>query len=129
MSKDKPNAMDIHAINFIEKFTHFDELWSPRIIAQMNDYHFKLARIEGEFIWHSHPETDEVFLVIAGKMRIEFRNQIVQLQTGEMCVVPAGIEHKPVAEEECQILLIEPVGTVNTGDAGGELTKTDETWI
>jgi mannose-6-phosphate isomerase-like protein (cupin superfamily) len=129
MSKDKPNAMDIQAINFTEKYTHFDELWSPRIIAQMNDYHFKLARIEGEFIWHSHPETDEVFLVIAGKMRIEFRNQIVQLQTGEMCVVPAGIEHKPVAEEECQILLIEPVGTVNTGDAGGELTKTDEIWI
>jgi mannose-6-phosphate isomerase-like protein (cupin superfamily) len=121
--------MEVQAINFNEKFTHFNELWSPRIIAQMNDYHFKLARIEGEFIWHSHLETDEVFIVIAGSMRIEFRNQKVHLNAGEMCIVPAGVEHKPVAEEECQILLIEPVGTVNTGDAGGELTESDEIWI
>ena len=121
--------MDIQAINLTEKLASFDEHWSPRIIAKMNDYRFKLAKIEGEFIWHRHPETDEVFIVLKGEMRIEFRDSHTLLSEGEMCVVPRGIEHKPVAENECQIMLIEPVGTVNTGDAGGERTKIDEIWI
>ena len=116
-------------INFTEKFDLISEHWSPKIIAQMNDYHFKIAKIQGEFIWHSHPETDEVFIVIHGKMRIELRDQAVNLETGEMFVVPKGVEHKPVAEGECQILLIEPAGTVNTGDAGGERTVTQTEWI
>ena len=95
----------------------------------MNDYHFKLAKIRGEFIWHSHPETDEVFIVLKGDMRIEFRDFHTVLSEGEMCVVPSGVEHKPVAQDVCQIMLIEPAGTLNTGDAGSERTKTEESWI
>lgn len=121
--------MKIEAINFDDKFSLFDEQWSPRIIAQMNETHFKLAKIQGKFIWHSHAETDEAFIVIKGKLRIEFRDFHLPLSEGEMCVVPRGIEHKPVSEGECFIMLIEPAGTVNTGDAGGERTKTEELWV
>jgi mannose-6-phosphate isomerase-like protein (cupin superfamily) len=121
--------MDIQAINLANKLSLFDEYWSPRIIAQMNDYHVKLVKIQGEFIWHSHPDTDEVFIVIKGEMRIEFRDFHTKLSEGELCVVPRGIEHKPVAKDECQIMLIEPAGTVNTGDVVGEQTKTEENWI
>jgi mannose-6-phosphate isomerase-like protein (cupin superfamily) len=94
----------------------------------MNDIHFKIARIEGEFVWHSHPDTDEAFLVMDGAMRIEFRDGHVDLAAGEMFVVPRGVEHRPVAVEECRILLVEPAGTVNTGDAGGERTVAEQ-WI
>ena len=121
--------MDIKGINLREKLSLFDEFWSPRIIAQMNDYHFKLAKIQGEFVWHSHPETDEVFIVLAGDMRIEFRDAEVELNEGELCVVPKGVEHKPVAERECHIMLVEPAGTVNTGNASGGRTITEPTWI
>jgi mannose-6-phosphate isomerase-like protein (cupin superfamily) len=121
--------MEIQTINLANKLSLFDDYWSPRIIAQMNDYHFKLVKIEGDFIWHSHPETDEVFIVIKGEMRIEFRDFDTKLSEGEMCVVPRGIEHKPVAKDKCQIMVIEPVGTVNTGDAIGERTKSEENWI
>jgi mannose-6-phosphate isomerase-like protein (cupin superfamily) len=121
--------MQTSAINFTDKLAQFSDLWSPRIIAQMNDYHLKLAKIEGEFVWHSHPGTDEVFIVIQGSMNIHLRDGIVKLDEGEMYVVPKGIEHKPSAEHECHILLIEPAGTLNTGDAGGEMTKQDEIWI
>ena len=121
--------MSISAINLEEKFNKFTEFWSPKIIAQMNDYQFKIAKIQGEFIWHSHPETDETFFVIQGQMCIELRDSIIPLNAGEMCVVPKGIEHKPSAEQECQILLIEPIGTVNTGDAGGEMTITKTAWV
>ena len=121
--------MDIQAINLAKKLSLFDEYWSPRIIAKMNDFHFKLVKIQGEFIWHSHPDTDEVFIVIKGEMRIEFRDFHTKLSEGELCVVPRGVEHKPVAKDECQIMLIEPAGTVNTGDASGERTKTEQIWI
>ena len=121
--------MDIQAINLANKLSLFDEYWSPRIIAQMNDYHFKLVKIQGEFIWHSHLDTDEVFIVIKGEMRIEFRDFHTKLSEGDLCVVPRGIEHKPVAKDDCQIMLIEPIGTVNTGDTVGERTKTEEIWI
>ncbi len=121
--------MDIQTINIANKLSLFNEHWSPRIIAQMNDYHLKLAKFQGEFIWHSHPDTDEVFIVIKGDMRIEFRDFHTKLSEGELCVVPRGIEHKPVAKDICQIMLIEPAGTVNTGDAIGERTKTEEIWI
>ncbi len=94
----------------------------------MNDTHLKLAKIEGEFVWHSHPGTDEVFLVLDGEMTIRFRDGEVDLRAGELYVVPRGVEHRPVAERECHILLIEPAGTVNTGDAGGERTA-DAAWI
>ena len=117
------------AINLREKLTLFSELWSPKIVAQMNDYYFKLVKAEGEFVWHSHPETDEVFLVMEGELRIDFRDGAVELKRGEMAVVPRGAEHRPYAQRECQILLIEPVETVNTGDAGGDRTVIDPEWI
>ncbi len=116
-------------INLREKLTLFSELWSPKIVAQMNDYYFKLVKVEGEFVWHSHAETDEVFLVMDGELRIDFRDGVVELKQGERTVVPRGAEHRPFAQRECQILLIEPVETVNTGDAGGERTVVDPEWI
>jgi mannose-6-phosphate isomerase-like protein (cupin superfamily) len=95
----------------------------------MNDYHVKLAKVQGEFVWHDHPETDELFLVVQGSLDIHFRDGKVTLHAGEMLVVPKGIEHKPVAEEECHILLVEPAGTVNTGDVVNELTAENDVWI
>jgi mannose-6-phosphate isomerase-like protein (cupin superfamily) len=121
--------MSYEAINFTEKLSKFSERWSPRVVARMNDYEFKLARIEGEFVWHKHDETDETFVVIEGEMRIDFRDGAVTLRAGEMFVVPRGVEHKPSAERECKIMIIEPAGTVNTGDAGGELTAANGVWI
>jgi mannose-6-phosphate isomerase-like protein (cupin superfamily) len=116
-------------INLSDKLSKIDALWTPKIVAQMNDHYIKLVKIEDEFVWHSHPETDEVFLVIEGNMRIDFRDGAVELGRGEMVVVPRGVEHKPYAGEECQILLIEPVETINTGDAGGDRTVTELEWI
>jgi mannose-6-phosphate isomerase-like protein (cupin superfamily) len=121
--------MEYPTINILEKFQKFSEHWSPKIIAQMNDYHFKIAKIQGEFVWHSHPETDEVFIVIQGEMQIAFRDGIAALKEGEMLVVPKGVEHKPIAEGECHILMVEPAGTVNTGDAGGDLTVEEVEWV
>jgi mannose-6-phosphate isomerase-like protein (cupin superfamily) len=121
--------MEITAINVKDKFTKFSEHWMPRIIAQMNDYHVKIAKIQGDFVWHSHPETDELFLIIEGELRIDFRDGAVTLKPGEMCVVPKGVEHKPYAEKECSILMVELAGTLNTGDAGGERTVQDPQWI
>ncbi len=121
--------MNYSAVNLKEKLALFDEQWSPRVIAEMNEIQFKAAKLQGEFVWHSHAETDEVFMVIEGSMRIEFRDGRVNLSAGEMFVVPKGVEHKPVAEQECQVLLIEPRGVVNTGDAGGELTADSDVWI
>jgi mannose-6-phosphate isomerase-like protein (cupin superfamily) len=99
------------------------------VIAEMNDYQFKLAKVEGEFVWHSHDDTDETFIVIDGELTIEFRDRHVVLKKGEMVVVPRGVEHKPSAENECQIMLIEPKGVLNTGDSGGELTAENDVWI
>ena len=121
--------MQNRTINLQDKFNKFNEHWSPRIIAQMNDYHFKIAKIQGEFVWHSHPETDEVFIVIQGQMRIAFRDGVAALKEGELLVVPKAVEHKPIAEEECHILMVEPAGTVNTGDAGGDLTVEEVEWV
>ncbi len=116
-------------INFKQKFSKFTEQWSPKIIAQMNDYHLKLAKVQGDFTWHSHLETDEVFIVIEGNLRIDFRDSSVSLNEGELFVVPKGVEHKPYASQECKILLVEPAGTVNTGDSGGSQTAKDNVWI
>lgn len=117
------------AINLQDKFASLHDHWSPRVVAEMNDYQFKLAKISGEFVWHRHADTDEVFIVIEGRMVIEFRDGRVELAAGEMYVVPKGVEHKPVAEGECRIMLVEPRGTVNTGDAGGELTAVNDLWV
>jgi mannose-6-phosphate isomerase-like protein (cupin superfamily) len=116
-------------INFQQKLAKFTEHWSPKIIAQMNDYHFKIVRIQGEFVWHDHPETDEVFIVLQGQLEIQFRDGSVLLNEGEMFVVPKGMEHKPVAERECHILLVEPAGTLNTGDDVNERTAANDVWI
>ncbi|HEX2994170.1 MAG TPA: cupin domain-containing protein [Anaerolineales bacterium] len=121
--------MDYQAVNLEEKFRKFSEHWSPKIIAQMNDYHFKIAKIQGEFIWHDHPETDEVFIVMKGHLEIQFRDGSVLLDEGQMYIVPKGVEHKPVAVQECHILLVEPAGTVNTGDVVNERTAANDVWI
>ena len=120
--------MDIRTISLIKKLSLFSDHWSPKIIAQMNDYVFKLAKIQGDFIWHNHPETDEAFIVLEGSLVIYFRDNRIELNKGEMCVVPRGIEHKPSAERECHLLVIEPAGTVNTGNIEGERTVEAE-WI
>jgi mannose-6-phosphate isomerase-like protein (cupin superfamily) len=116
-------------INFLEKFAQFSEHWAPKVIAQMNDYQFKLVKIEGEFIWHSHADTDETFIVLEGELRIDFRDGAVFIGQGEMYVVPKGIEHKPYAEREVKVLLIEPCGVLNTGDIGGERTAENDVWL
>jgi mannose-6-phosphate isomerase-like protein (cupin superfamily) len=121
--------MNYSSINLWEKFAKFSEHWSPKIIAQMNDYHFKLVRVQGEFVWHQHTDTDEVFLILDGTLRIEFRDGVVELKAGELFVVPKGTDHRPVAARECKMLLVEPSGTINTGDAGGQLTAEDNVWI
>ena len=121
--------MSVKKINLKDKLSKFSEHWSPRIIAEMNDYQFKLAKIKGEFVWHDHKDTDEVFIVIEGTMKIEFKDGVVELNEGEMYVVPKGVEHKPFAENECKVLLVEPRGVVNTGDAKGDLTADNDVWI
>ena len=95
----------------------------------MNDYHFKVVKFQGEFVWHSHDDTDEVFIVLDGEMSIAFRDDSVKLKAGEMFVVPKGAEHKPFAEKGCKAMLVEPAGTINTGGTGGEMTAEDDVWI
>ena len=121
--------MALNKINLNEKLSKFSKYWSPRIIAEMNDYQFKLVKIKGEFIWHDHKDTDEVFIVIEGNMSIEFRDGIVDLSEGEMYVVPKGVIHKTYAENECKVMLVEPTGVINTGEAGGELTAPNDVWV
>lgn len=117
------------AINLSDKFGRIVEHWQPRVVAEMNDYQFKLAKIHGEFVWHKHDDTDEVFIIVDGQMTLEFRDGKVDLKAGEMYVVPRGVEHKPVAARECAIMLVEPRGTVNTGDVGGERTAPNDVWV
>lgn len=121
--------MKRNAINFEEKFSKFSAHWSPRVIAEMNNYQFKLVKVEGEFVWHDHPETDEVFIVIEGSLNIEFRDGSVTLNTGEMFVIPKGTEHKPVAQTECKIMIVEPKGVVNTGETNSTLTADNDVWV
>ncbi|MBL6651807.1 MAG: cupin domain-containing protein [Reyranella sp.] len=117
------------AINFARKFDLFSEQWQPKVVAELNDYQFKIVRIEGDFLWHDHPETDEAFLVLDGELRIDFRDRSITLGPGEMVVVPKGVEHKPFAAKEVRMLLIEPRGTLNTGREGGERTAQNDVWI
>ena len=116
-------------INFTEKFSLFSENWSPKVIAELNDYQFKLAKLKGEFVWHKHDDTDEAFIVLDGDLTILFRDGQVNLTAGEMFVVPKGIEHKPLAENECQVLLIEPKSVINTGEVQSEFTANNDVWI
>ena len=116
-------------INFKEKLALFSDHWSPKVIAEMNDYQFKLVKIKGDFVWHQHDATDEVFIVMQGLMQIELENETIALKTGEMFVVPKGVRHKPSAEQECHVLLVEPRGVINTGEADSELTASNDVWI
>ncbi len=129
--------INAEAINLEQKFAKFFDYWSPKVIAEMNDYQLKLVKFQGDFVWHSHPDTDEVFLVTKGAMEIEFRdgeaspgeNRTVTVAEGEMYVIPKGLEHCTRAKNECQAMLIEPRGVVNAGEAEGELTAANDVWI
>lgn len=121
--------MSYKSVNLAQKFGLFAEHWSPKVVAEMNDYQFKVVKLKGDFVWHDHRDTDETFIVIDGELRIDFRDGAVQVSRGEMFVVPKGVEHKPYAESEVKLLLIEPRGVKNTGQAGGELTAENDVWI
>lgn len=122
--------MTYAAISPLAKTALFSEQWQPKVVAEMNDYQFKVARLEGDFVWHSHADTDETFIVLEGSLRIDFRDGAVELGAGEMFVVPKGKEHKPFAANEVKVMLIEPRGVVNTGDEDqGERTAQNDVWI
>jgi mannose-6-phosphate isomerase-like protein (cupin superfamily) len=126
---NQPIPSTRQAINLLRKLDLIAEQWSPRVVAEMNDYQFKVARLQGDFIWHAHAETDEAFLVLDGQLRLDFRDGSVTLGSGELYVVPRGVEHKPYAEAEVKLLLIEPRGVLNTGAEGGERTALNDLWI
>jgi mannose-6-phosphate isomerase-like protein (cupin superfamily) len=118
------------SINFDQKLSLFSEQWTPKVIAEMNDYQIKIVKIEGDFQWHDHQDTDETFIVLEGNLRIDFRDGHVTLKSGEMYVVPKGVEHKPFADGEVKMLLIEPRGVINTGDNKVDtLTAKNDIWI
>ena len=119
--------MDV--VNIAQKFSLFDDYWKPRIVGELNDSYVKLTKLKGEFIWHHHEKEDELFLVVKGRLLIKLRDRDVWLEEGEFVIVPKGVEHKPFAERECKAMLVEPAGTVNTGDAGGDMTANDDVWI
>jgi len=121
--------VNYEAINLKRKFSLFTEQWKPKVIAEMNDYQFKIVKIEGDFVWHDHKETDETFLVIEGELRIDFRDGAATIGPGEMLIVPKGVEHKPYAEHEVKLMLIEPRGVKNTGQEDGERTAPNDVWI
>ncbi len=116
-------------INIASKFGLFDDQWSPRIVAELNGQHVKLAKLEGPFVWHHHEDEDELFLIVKGRLKMELRDGDVTLEEGEMLVVPRGVEHRPVAEEEVWLMMFEPASTVNTGNADGERTVADPDWV
>jgi len=112
----------MNKINLADKLAQFDEYWSPKIVGELNGQHVKLAKIKGAFIWHHHEQEDEMFLVLDGRMRLEFRDRQVVLEKGECCIVPRGVEHRPVGEEEAHLLMFEPASTLNTGNVRNERT-------
>lgn len=120
---------DPQVVNLKQKLSLFSDLWAPRVVAELNDYQFKVVKVEGEFVWHDHAETDEAFFVLSGELKIEMHDRTVTLGEGELFVVPKGVEHKPFAAKECHILLIEPRDVVNTGEAGGALRAENDVWV
>jgi mannose-6-phosphate isomerase-like protein (cupin superfamily) len=117
------------SINLEEKLSRFTETWRPKVICELNDYEVKVAKLQGDFVWHQHDDTDELFLCLHGELLIEFRDRSVRLGTGDLFVVPKGVEHKPQAQQECHVLLIEPRGVVNTGGTDSELTAPQGDWV
>lgn len=127
---DATHRRDGGAINLADKLAGIDGTFSPRVVAEMNDVQFKLVKVRGDFTWHRHDHTDEAFLVLHGTLRIAYRDRdAVVLNAGEMTIVPRGVEHCPSAQDECHVLLVEPRGVINTGDAGGALTAPNDIWI
>lgn len=116
-------------INLKNKLDLFQQHWSPKVIAEMNDCQFKLAKVQGEFVWHQHDDTDEVFFVVSGQLHIAFNDEIITLNEGELYVVPKGVKHKPYADKECHIMLIEPKGVINTGEVQSHLTANNDIWV
>ena len=116
-------------INLEQKFSLFNEQWTPKIIAELNDYQIKIVKVEGDFVWHDHSDTDEFFFVIEGTLFIEFESETMELNAGELYVVPKGVQHRPFAHGECKVMLIEPRGVVNTGEASSDLTASNDIWI
>jgi mannose-6-phosphate isomerase-like protein (cupin superfamily) len=121
--------MNYQPINLHQKFSLFDEQWSPKVVAEINDLQFKIVKLKGEFVWHDHQDTDEAFFVLDGVLRIDFRDGAVTLGAGELYVVPKGVEHKPFAEQEVKVMLIEPRGVLNTGAVESERTAANDEWI
>lgn len=119
----------MNTINIAEKFSLFNEFWSPKIVGELNGQFVKLAKFKGEFVWHQHDDEDELFYVVKGVLQIEFRDKTETLHAGEMLIVPRGVEHKPVADEEVEVMLFEPASTLNTGDADSDLKKEKLDWI
>lgn len=115
-------------VNLAGKFAALKDSWMPRVVAELNDYQFKIVRLQGEFIWHAHATTDEAFIVITGELRIELRDRHVALRAGELFVVPRGVEHRTCADREVELMLIEPRGVPNTGSAGGARTAPNDVW-
>ena len=122
--------MNYKSINFSKKLNLFNEHWQPKVISEMNDYQFKVAKIKGDFIWHSHKDTDETFIVLKGEIQIDFKDGKVVVKQGEMFVVPAGVKHRPSSNKESHIMLIEPKGVVNTGEkVASNLRAENDVWI
>jgi len=119
----------IDKVNIAEKFRYFTDLWSPKIVGELNNFHVKLVKIAGEFVWHQHDVEDEMFLVIQGSLLMQMRDKDVYINEGEFIIIPHGVEHKPVAESECQIMLFEPKGTLNTGNVQDEKTVEVLEWV
>jgi len=122
---ESSSVIEMNKINLAEKFSLFDETWTPKLVGELNGQHVKLAKIKGEFVWHTHDNADEMFLVIKGSITIELRDQRVDLDAGEFFIVPRGVEHRPIAVDEAHIMLFEPAGTVNTGAVEYEFTVRD----
>jgi mannose-6-phosphate isomerase-like protein (cupin superfamily) len=122
--------MEYSPINLSQKLSLFEGTWQPKVIAEMNDYQFKLAKLQGEFVWHQHEDTDETFIVLKGVLTIDFRDGSVEIAAGEMFVVPKGVEHRPWSADEVQVMLIEPRGVTNTGSSDdNDLTASSDVWI
>ena len=121
--------MSIEPVDLRRKFDLFSDQWQPKVVSEMNDVQFKLVRVEGEFVWHDHADTDEAFFVVEGELEIDLPDSTVRLSEGELFVVPRGVQHRPRAASEAKIMLVEPRGVTNTGDAGGERTAPNDVWI
>lgn len=116
-------------VNLRERLSRIPDHWNPRIVGELNGQHVKLAKLVGEFTWHRHQEEDELFLVLDGTLRMEFRDTVIDIEPGEFLIVPRGVDHRPVAAAEVQVLLFEPAGTLNTGDANDPRTIADPEWL